>query len=65
MMKYFVYHEQKASLKLQRCLCKLENGDVKLQCNNAIRRIVTARISLDNTHFLPCYLKFITSALLH
>ena len=64
-MKYFVYHEQKVSFKLQRCLCKLENGDIKLQCNNAIRRKVTARNSIDNTHFRLCYLKFITSALLH
>ena len=50
---------------MERCLCKLENGDVKVQCNNAMRRNVTARTSLDNTHFLLCYLKFITSALLH
>lgn len=65
MMKYFVYHEQNVSFKLQRCLCKLQNGDVKVQCNNAIRRNVTAKISLDITHFRLCFLKFITSALLH
>jgi len=65
MMKCFVYYEQKVSFKLQICLCKLENGDVKVQCNNAIRRKVTARNSIDNTHSRLYYLKFITSALLH
>ena len=65
MMKYFFYHDQKVSFKLQRCLSKFENGDVKVQCDNAIRRNVTAKTCLDNTHFLLCYLKFITSALFH